>query len=43
MFFEIGAGQGPEVERLMLEYGFDEIKIEKDYSGHDRYASAVLA
>lgn len=43
VFFEIGAGQGPEVERLMLEYGFDEIKIEKDYSGHDRYASAVLA
>jgi release factor glutamine methyltransferase len=42
VFFEIGAGQGPEVERLMLEYGFDEIKIEKDYSGHDRYASAVL-
>lgn len=42
VFFEIGSGQGPEVERLMLEYGFDEIKIEKDYSGHDRYASAVL-
>jgi release factor glutamine methyltransferase len=42
IFFEIGAGQGERLRELMFEYGFDDIRIEKDYAGHDRYASAVL-
>ena len=42
VFFEIGEAQGEQVRQLLFESGFDEIKIEKDYSGHDRYASAIL-
>ena len=42
VFFEIGENQGEAVKRLMFDCGFDDIKIEKDYSNHDRYASAVL-
>ena len=42
VFFEIGENQGEAVRQLMFDCGFDEIKIEKDYSGHDRYASAIL-
>ena len=42
VFFEIGESQGEAVRRLMFDCGFDEIKIEKDYAGHDRYASAIL-
>ena len=42
VFFEIGENQGEAVRQLMFDCGFDEIKIEKDYAGHDRYASAVL-
>lgn len=42
VFFEIGDGQGPAVQKLFFDAGFDEIKIEPDYAGHDRYASAVL-
>ena len=42
VFFEIGENQGEAVRRLMFDCGFDEIKIEKDYAGHDRYASAIL-
>ena len=42
LFFEIGENQGEAVRQLMFDCGFDEIKIEKDYSGHDRYASAIL-
>ena len=42
VFFEIGESQGEAVRQLMFDCGFDEIKIEKDYSGHDRYASAIL-
>lgn len=43
IFFEIGEAQGEDVRSLLFESGFDEIKIEKDYSGHDRYASGVLS
>lgn len=43
VFFEIGEGQGAAVGDLMRTYGFSKIKIEKDYAGHDRYASAELA
>jgi release factor glutamine methyltransferase len=42
VFFEIGESQGPAVSRLMFEYGFEDIAVEKDYAGHDRYASARL-
>jgi len=43
VFFEIGADQGAALRKLMTDYGFSEIRIEKDYAGHDRYASGVLA
>lgn len=42
VFFEIGEGQGERVRELMFDYGFDDIRIEQDYAGHDRYASARL-
>ena len=42
VFFEIGENQGEAVKKLMFDCGFDEIKIEKDFAGHDRYASALL-
>ena len=43
VFFEIGEDQGGELEALMKSYGFSDIRIEKDFAGHDRYASATLA
>lgn len=42
VFFEIGEGQGESLRRLMESYGFEQIAIERDYAGHDRYASAIL-
>ena len=42
VFFEIGEDQVEALRKLMTDYGFSEIRIEKDYGGHDRYASAVL-
>ena len=42
LFFEIGDGQGSALEKMLFEAGFDNIRIEKDYAGHDRYASATL-
>ena len=42
VFFEIGENQGEAVKKLMFDCGFDGIKIEKDYAGHDRYAMATL-
>ena len=41
-FFEIGDGQGEALRKLFFDAGFDDIRIEKDYAGHDRYAFAVL-
>ncbi len=43
VFFEIGDNQGEAVRQLMADYGFQQIQIEKDYGGHDRYASAFLS
>ena len=43
VFFEIGEDQGPALQKLFFDAGFDDIRIEKDYAGHDRYASAVLS
>ena len=42
VFFEIGENQGEALRQLMFDCGFDDIKIEKDFAGHDRYASAAL-
>lgn len=42
VFFEIGHNQGAALKNLMFEFGFDDITVEKDFAGHDRYASAVL-
>ena len=42
LFFEIGDGQGEALGRMFADYGFGEVRIEKDFAGHDRYASAVL-
>ena len=42
VFFEIGEDQGESVRKLMFDYGFDDIRIERDYAGHDRYALAKL-
>ena len=42
VFFEIGENQGEAVKKLMFDCGFDDIRIEKDFAGHDRYASATL-
>ena len=43
VFFEIGENQGEALLRLFADYGFSSAKIEKDFAGHDRYASAILA
>ena len=43
VFFEIGEGQGESLRHLLADYGFGGIRIEKDFAGHDRYASGVLA
>ena len=42
VFFEIGENQGEAVRKLMFDCGFDDIRVEPDVAGHDRYASAVL-
>lgn len=42
VFFEIGENQGEAVRRLMFDCGFDDIRIEQDLAGHDRYAAAVM-
>ena len=42
VFFEIGDGQGEALRKLFFDAGFDDIRIERDYAGHDRYASARL-
>ncbi|HBJ59413.1 MAG TPA: hypothetical protein DDY72_02940 [Verrucomicrobia bacterium] len=42
VFFEIGYDQGAAVKKLMDDYGFSNVRIDKDLAGLDRYASAVL-
>lgn len=38
LFFEIGDDQGPQLSRLLEDFGFVDIRILKDFAGHDRYA-----
>ena len=42
IFFEIGENQGEALRKLMFDYGFENITVEMDFGGHDRYASATL-
>ena len=42
VFFEIGENQGEALRSLMQSYGFEQISVERDFAGHDRYASAIL-
>ena len=42
VFFEIGEGQGEALRRMLADYGFGDIRIERDFAGHDRYASGSL-
>ena len=40
LFFEIGCEQAKDVTTLLLEYGFEEIRVVKDYAGLDRVVCA---
>ena len=42
LFFEIGEGQGEALREMFGAYGFTDVVVEKDYAGHDRYASGRL-
>ena len=42
IFFEIGDGQGNALREMFDSYGFTNVLIEKDFAGHDRYASGRL-
>jgi len=42
VFFEIGENQGEALARMMEGYGFSNILVEKDFAGHDRYATGRL-
>lgn len=42
VFFEIGEDQGAAIEKMMTDYGFEDVRIEKDFADHDRYASGML-
>lgn len=42
VFFEIGEDQGAAIEKMMADYGFEDVRIEKDFADHDRYASGML-
>lgn len=42
LFFEIGHDQGKAVEHILCTEGYDNIKVIKDLSGHDRVVSARI-
>ena len=42
LFFEIGEGQGEALREMFESYGFRDVLIERDFAGHDRYASGRL-
>lgn len=41
--FEIGYDQGEAVKQLMLDYGYNEVEIVKDYSDMDRVVKGIKA
>jgi len=41
-FFEIGESQGAALRDLMAAYGFSDVKVDRDFAGHDRYAYGIL-
>lgn len=41
LFFEIGEDQGLALHDMLNAHGFTNIRIHKDYAGHDRFASAT--
>ena len=43
LYFEINEAFGKEMERLLLEEGFQEVRIEKDFRDKIRFATARLA
>lgn len=42
LFFEIGHDQGKAVENILCTQGYENIKVIKDLSGHDRVVSARI-
>ncbi len=36
LLFEIGASQADEVMQLMIQHGFRDVRVKKDYAGNDR-------
>ena len=42
VFFEIGETQGAALRSMMQAYGFESVRVERDFAGNDRYASAEL-
>ena len=40
LFFEIGCEQAKDVTALLVEHGFEEIRVVKDYAGLDRVVCA---
>ena len=43
IFFEIGCEQGADVSELLLQNGFENVRVIKDLAGLDRVVSATLA
>ena len=41
LYLEIGFDQGEDVSRLLMENGFTDVKVHKDYCGNDRVVSAA--
>ncbi len=42
IFLEIGESQGAALRRMLQDYGFSDVAIERDFAGRDRYASARM-
>ena len=43
IFFEIGYNQGESVKNILLQNGFSDVKVIKDYSGNDRVVSGGVS
>ncbi len=42
LMLEIGCGQGDAVKQLMIENGYEEVNVHRDYAGHDRVVAGHL-